>query len=87
MNKITISGNYWYKIIGHYQNLLHENFPFQPLTPVIRKNMEVFFDNAVRIAKSKETHPAWHVPLKLNYDLAKNIVIIEPVNPLEINFI
>lgn len=80
MSKVEVQRNYWYKIIDHYNNVLNEKFMNQPLTPFTQHFMKIAFENAVNDCKRRETHPAWHVPLKLRFDLLKNNFIIEPVS-------
>ena len=77
MNKVQVQRNYWHKIIEHYHNVLNERFLNQPLTPFTQHFMKQAFENAVQIAKNKETHPAWHVPLVLRFDIPKHCFIIE----------
>ena len=87
MSNIQVTPSYWYKIIDHYHNILNEKFLNRPLTPFTQHFIRQTFDAAVSAAKARETHPAWHVPLILNFDLQKHQVIIEPVNPNLIEFI
>ena len=86
MSKVQVSKNYWYKIIDHYHNVLNERFLNQPLTPFTQHFMKQAFESAVNVARSRETHPAWHVPLHLRFDLAKHQVIIEATDPTRIEF-
>ena len=81
MNKVQVQKNYWYKIIEHYNNVLNERFMNQPLTPFTQHFMKQAFEEAVIISKSRETHPAWHVPLVLHFDLPKHRFLIEALNP------
>jgi hypothetical protein len=81
MNKIQVPANYWFKILEHYRNVLNEKFLYQPLTPVTQHHMQQTFAIAVREARNKETHPAWHVPLTLSFDLTNHHAVIEPTNP------
>ena len=81
MNKVQVQKNYWYKIIEHYHNVLNERFLNQPLTPFTQHFMKQAFENAVQSARSRETHPAWHIPLTLRFDLLKHQVIIEATEP------
>ena len=87
MNKVQIQKNYWHKIIDHYNNVLNEKFLGKPLTPFTQHFMKQAFEEAVTISKRRETHPAWHVPLVLNFDLPKHRFIIEAQDPNTLEFI
>jgi hypothetical protein len=86
MSKVEVQRNYWYKILDHYHNILNEKFLHQPLTPFTQHFIKIAFDNAVNEAKRRETHPAWHVPLTLRFDIVKHQVIIEATDPNTIEF-
>ena len=87
MSKVKVSPNYWHKIIEYYHNVLNETFINQPLTPVTQHYMKQKFEAAVNAAKRRETHPAWHIPLTLSFDLPRHQVIIEASDPSSIDFI
>jgi hypothetical protein len=81
MSKVEVQRNYWYKVINHYNNVLNEKFMNQPLTPFTQHFMKIAFENAVNDCKRRETHPAWHVPLVLTFDLVHQRFIVEAAHP------
>jgi len=81
MSKIQVQRNCWYKVINHYNNVLNEKFMNQPLTPFTQHFMKIAFENAVNDSKRRETHPVWHVPLVLNFDLPNHRFIVEAAQP------
>jgi hypothetical protein len=87
MNQVQVTPNYWYKIIDHYHNLLNEKFLNRPLTPYTQHFIRQTFEAAVNAAKAKETHPAWHIPLALRFDLSTHQIIIEAADSSIVQFI
>ena len=79
--KVQVQTNYWHRIIDHYTNVLNEKFHGQLYTPTTQHFMKIVFDEAVNRAKSRETHPAWHVPLILRFEPLSHRFIIEATNP------
>ena len=82
-----ISSSYFNRIIEYYTNILTEKFLFKPLTPVAQIGLIQMLEEAIREAQSRETHPAWHIPLVLKFDLPTQTFFIEPKNPETIEFI
>ena len=78
---ISISSEYWFRIGTYYQNLLMEKFLYMPLTPAVQHQMRAYLNQLVGISKNKETHPAWHVPIELKFDIIRQSVAIIPSDP------
>ncbi len=83
---MQVSSDYWFRIITYYQNLLMDQFLHTPLTPVAQRQIRHCFNNLVNVSKSRETHPAWHVPLELVFELSTQSINIVPVDPESIMF-
>lgn len=78
---IEVNSDYWFKIITHYQNLLMEKYLYTPMTPAAQYQMRIYFNDLIMINKHKETHPAWHIPLELVFNLSRQTVEVKAVNP------
>jgi hypothetical protein len=74
---MKIQANYWYRIIDHYHNILNEKFINQLYTPATQHYMRQLFDQEVKKARLRETHPAWHIPLELRFEPLQHRFIIE----------
>lgn len=87
MSNIKVSRGYFYKILEYYQNLLYDRFLNQPLTWLNQQGILAALQIAVVQCKNRETHPAWHIPLTVRFDLPTNSFYVEPINPNEIEYI
>lgn len=74
----AFSANYWYKVKSHYENYLTERFMYEPLTPATQYRMRAALAEESARQRHRETHPVWHVPLTLRFDLATHSVVVEP---------
>lgn len=81
---VKVARNYWYRVLDHYLDILHAKFLHVPLTPVAQHHILVEFERAVAESRKKETHPVWHVPLIVRFDLQKNSFFVEPTNPNDV---
>jgi hypothetical protein len=84
---IQVPQNYWYRILLHYQNLLSEKFMYAHMTPRVQYEMQAYFDHCVAIAKQRETHLAWQVPLRLVFEPHKASVIVEAADPTSVELL
>lgn len=76
-----VDSNYWFRIITHYQNMLTEKYMYTYMTPVTQHLMEEDMNHWVMIARNRETHPAWHVPLVLKFKPLEHSVFVETADP------
>ena len=84
---VIVKTEYWFKIMTHYQNLLMEKYLYMPFTPAIQHQMKSYLNDQINICKSRETHPAWHVPIELKFDINRQSVDIVPTDPESIDLI
>jgi len=76
-----VDSNYWFRIITHYQNMLTEKYMYTYMTPATQHLMEEDINHWVMIARNRETHPAWHIPLILKFKPLEHSVFVEPADP------
>lgn len=76
-----VDSNYWFRIITHYQNMLTEKYMYTLMTPATQQLMETDMNHWVMIARNRETHPAWHIPLILKFKPLEHSVFVEPADP------
>lgn len=76
-----VDSNYWFRIITHYQNMLTEKYMYTLMTPATQHLMEEDMNHWVMIARNRETHPAWDVPLVLKFKPLEHSVFVEPADP------
>jgi hypothetical protein len=77
---IEVNSDYWFRMITHYQNLLMEKYLYIPMTPAAQYQMRIYFNDLIIINKNKETHPAWHIPLELVFNLNRQTVDIKAID-------
>ena len=78
---VQVNSEYWFRILTYYQNLLMEQFLHTPMTPVAQHQIRYYFNNLTNVCKSRETHPAWHVPLDLIFNISNQSINIVPTDP------
>ena len=84
---VKVQRNYWYRILDFHLDLLNEKFLNKPLFPSIQQQIVLLLQTTTNKARQVETHPAWHVPLVVRFDVPNNRFYVEPENPGEIEFI
>lgn len=85
--KVQVQANYWYRIVDHYYNVLNEKFLGQVYTGTVQHYMRQAFELEVKRAKTRETHPAWHVPLELRFEPLQCRFIIEAADPSQLELL
>lgn len=76
-----VDSKYWFKIITYYQNMLTEKYMYTLMTPATQYLMQEDLDHWINVARSRETHPAWYIPLVLKFKPLENSAFLEPANP------
>jgi len=84
---IRVARNYWYKVLNHYLDVLHSQFLHKPLTPMVQHQVLLEFERAVAFKRRTESHPIWHVPLVVKFDLPTNSILVELIDPADVELI
>ena len=82
--RIKIARNYWFQVLDYYLNILNYKFLHKPLTPVVQRQILLELEKAIAESRKVETHPVWHVPLTVKFNIEKNYFFIEPTIPTDI---
>jgi hypothetical protein len=61
--------------------MLTEKYMYTLMTPATQHMMEEDLNHWVMIARNRETHPAWHIPLILKFKPLEHSVFVEPADP------
>ena len=87
MKKTPVKSEYWFRIVTYYQNLLMEKYLYMPFTPALQYQMQSYLQDLINVCKSRETHPAWHIPIELKFDINRQSVEVVLTDPESIDLI